>query len=400
MQLQSIVLRQFRSHKDLELTVDPGVNLFIGPNGAGKTNLIEAIAVLATGLSPRGAETESMVPWGEEGFALKGRFAHEDSTLDPITLEMKYRSGSRRMIRQNEKIEVRLKDLLGRVPLVSFVPEDLSMVKGEPEVRRRALDMVLVQTDPAYAEALRRYKDALKSRNAALRQLADGRIDHDAVLPWDEAIIDAGLVVCRKRAAFIADFSERVSSIQRRVSNGRETAGIEYKPSVEGPWDEGGAIAWREKLARAQALELATGATSVGPHRDDLLFTLNGRPARHYASEGQKRTCAVSFKLAEIPYVEGRLGQKPICLLDDVLSELDGERAELLLRELSQTGQCFVTMTGLESWPRRCDLPASVFRVDAAGIRRVSVEEAVGLSEGEGDDGVGLGHPVEFTHPN
>jgi len=153
--LQTILLRQFRNHRELQLAVDPGVNLFLGPNGAGKTNLIEAVAVLATGLSPRGAEAETMVPWNEEGFGIKGRFAYEDPGLDPITLEMKYRSGSRRVIKQNDKIEIRLKDLLGRVPLVSFVPEDLALVKGEPELRRRAVDMVLVQVDAHYADALR-----------------------------------------------------------------------------------------------------------------------------------------------------------------------------------------------------------------------------------------------------
>ena len=119
------------------------------------------------------------------------------------------------------------------------------------------------------------------------------------------------------------------------------------------------------------------------PPRDDVLFLLNDRPARHFASEGQKRTISVAFKLAEIPYVQEKLGQKPICLLDDVLSELDAQRAEQLLHELSRTGQCFVTMTGLESWPKRCDLPASVYRVDASGVRRVSVEEAVGLAAGD-----------------
>ncbi|MBV9080892.1 MAG: DNA replication/repair protein RecF, partial [Elusimicrobia bacterium] len=343
--LQSITLRQFRNHRDLELTVDPGVNLFLGPNGAGKTNVIEAAAVLATGLSPRGADPESMVPWGEEGFAIKALFSYDEPGLDPITLEMKYRSGSRRVIRQNEKIEVRLKDLLGRVPLVSFVPEDLAMVKGEPDVRRRAVDMVLVQTDPAYAEALRRYKEALKSRNAALRQLADNAIDRDALLPWDDAVIEAGLVVCAKRAAFLDDFSARVNAIQDRVSGGRESIQILYRPSFEGPWDESGAAAWKAALRRNESMELATGSTSVGPHRDDLSFMLNGRPARQFASEGQKRTCAVAFKLAEIPYVQEKLGQKPICLLDDVLSELDARRAEHLLHELSRTGQCFVTMT-------------------------------------------------------
>lgn len=384
MYLQTILLRQFRSHRELQLAVDPGVNLFLGPNGAGKTNLIEAVAVLTTGISPRGAEPETMVPWGEEGFALKGRFAYETPGLDPVTLEMKYRSGSRRVIRENEKIEVRLKDLLGRVPLVSFVPEDLSMVKGEPDLRRRAVDMVLVQVDPAYADALRRYKDALKSRNAALRQMAEQQIDRAALEPWDDAVIAAGLVVCRKRAAFLEDFSARVADLQLRISGGRESAELRYRPSFEGPWDgPAAAEAWKAKLQRSEAAELATGSTLTGPHRDDILFLLNGRPARHYASEGQKRTCAVAFKLAEVPYVHEKLGQKPICLLDDVLSELDAQRAEQLLHELSQTGQCLVTMTGLESWPKRCDLPASVFRVDADGVRRVSVEEAVTLSSGD-----------------
>jgi DNA replication and repair protein RecF len=382
MYLQTILLRQFRNHRELQLTVDPGVNLFLGPNGAGKTNLVEAVAVLTTGLSPRGAEPETMVPWGEEGFALKGRFSYDTPGLDPITLEMKYRSGSRRVIRENEKIEVRLKDLLGRVPLVSFVPEDLAMVKGEPELRRRAIDMVLVQVDPVYGEALRRYKDALKSRNAALRQMADGQIDRAALEPWDDAVIQAGLPICRKRSEFIADFSERVADIQRRLSGGKETVSLEYRPSFEGPWDAAGAAAWKAKFERNATGEVATGTTLTGPHRDDILFLLNGRPARHFASEGQKRTCAVAFKLAEVPYVQEKLGQKPICLLDDVLSELDAQRAEHLLHELSQTGQCFVTMTGLESWPRHCDLPASVFRVDAAGVRKVTVEEAVDLAAG------------------
>ncbi len=381
--LQTILLRQFRNHRELQLAVDPGVNLFLGPNGAGKTNLIEAMAVLTTGISPRGAEAENMVPWGEEGFALKGRFGYETEGLDPITLEMKYRSGSRRVIRQNDKIDVKLKDLLGRIPLVSFVPEDLAMVKGEPDLRRRAMDMVLAQVDHAYAEALRRYKDCLKSRNAALRQMADGEIGRDGLEPWTNAVIDAGLIVCRKRAEFLQDFSERVGDLQRRISGGRETASLEYRPSAEGPWDETGAATWKARLTRVEAAELATGSTAVGPHRDDVLFLLNDRPARHFASEGQKRTISVAFKLAEIPYVQEKLGQKPICLLDDVLSELDAQRAEQLLHELSRTGQCFVTMTGLESWPKRCDLPASVYRVDASGVRRVSVEEAVGLAAGD-----------------
>src|SRR5262245_23126959 len=127
--LRSLVLRQFRSHSQLELTVDPGVNLFLGLNGAGKTNLLEAIAVLTTGVSPRGAETESLVEWNKDGFGLQGVFVSETGGLDPIRLDMKYRAGAQRVVRLNGKTVVRVRDLIGQVPLVSFVPEDLNMVK-------------------------------------------------------------------------------------------------------------------------------------------------------------------------------------------------------------------------------------------------------------------------------
>ncbi len=368
--LHSIALRQFRSHHELELGVEPGVNLFIGPNGAGKTNVIEAIAVLATGVSPRGADPETMVEWNQEGFAIKGEFAYENSGYDPITLEMKYRIGSTRVIRQNGQITVKLRDLLGRVPLVSFVPEDLSLVKGEPELRRRAVNMILAQVDHIYADTLRMYADAVKARNAALRQLADGLIGRDALTPWDAAVIEHGLVLCQKRSAFLEDFSERVDRVQQRISNSREAVRVEYRPSFVGPYDDSAADRWRAEMARMEPQELATGATMMGPHRDDVLFLLNDRAARLFGSEGQKRTCAVSFKLAEIPYIQEKLGQKPICLLDDVLSELDAERASHLLDELSRTGQCFVTMTGLESWPQGRPMPAAVFNVDANGVTR------------------------------
>src|SRR5580765_7135402 len=143
MHLRSITLRLFRSYRDIELKMDEGVHLFLGPNAAGKTNIIEAIAVLATGLSPRGAEAENMILWGESGFLLQGEFGFDAPGLNPLKLEMKYQRGLPRVIRENGNTVVRLKNLLGRVPLVSFVPEDLSIVKGGPDQRRQAMDFVL-----------------------------------------------------------------------------------------------------------------------------------------------------------------------------------------------------------------------------------------------------------------
>ncbi|MFN0117466.1 MAG: DNA replication/repair protein RecF [Elusimicrobiota bacterium] len=375
MLLQSLILRQFRNHENLELDVDSGVNLFIGSNGAGKTNLLEAIGILSTGISPRGAETESMVMWSKDGFSVKGTFVSDDQAQDPLTLEMKYRTGSARIIRQDEKKAVRLRDLLGKVPLVSFVPEDLSLVKGEPDLRRRAVNMILSQVDPSYAENLKAYADAVKERNAALRQCAEGLLDSSLLEPWDMIVAKRGLYLCQKRSDFLNEFSECVSLIQQHLSKGKEKIKLEYKPSFQAPWGETDLERWCEQFKRIRPQELATGSTMLGPHRDDFLFLINDRPARLYASEGQKRTCAVSFKLAEIPFIEERCGQKPICLLDDVLSEFDAERAEQLLYELSQTGQCFVTLTGFEAWPEGCKRPASIFQVNEYGVKRLTNSE-------------------------
>jgi DNA replication and repair protein RecF len=200
--------------------------------------------------------------------------------------------------------------------------------------------------------------------------VAEGQASPDILTAWDESLVGAGLLLCEKRAAFLEDFSPRVSRVHARVSGGKEKMELIYKPSVPGPWDGSAERRWLEELILARPREIAIGSTLHGPQRDDILFQLNGRPAREFGSEGQKRTGAVSFKLAEIPFIQEKLNQKPICLLDDVLSELDTERAEHLLDELSRTGQCFVTLTGLEAWPRHRDLPASVYKVDEAGIRK------------------------------
>jgi DNA replication and repair protein RecF len=294
---------------------------------------------------------------------------------------MRYQRGIPRVIRENGQTVVRLRSLIGRVPVVSFVPEDLSLVKGEPEQRRHAINLALSQVDAAYAKAQRTYQEILKSRNAALKQCADGFLAADAIDPWDDALVKTGLQLFAKRAEFTGEFSERLSLVHRRISGGKETVELHYRPSFPGPWDESADERWRAALRKLRPQELALGVTLTGPQRDDAIFVLDGRGAREFASEGQKRTCAVAFKLAEVGYIHDKLGQRPLCLLDDVLSELDHMRAEHLLEELSQTGQCFVTLTGLESWPKPLALPASIFRVDSHGLTRETKPSPGFLSE-------------------
>jgi DNA replication and repair protein RecF len=249
------------------------------------------------------------------------------------------------------------------------------LLKGEPELRRRAMNSVLWQVDGAYAEALRVYQETLKARNAALKRINEGRASVETLSAWDGALVKAGLLICARRAAFVREFTPYFSRVDDRVSGGQNEITIEYHPSIPGPWDENGAERWRAKLVEMRPQEIALGMTLTGPQRDDLAFLMPdrlggpGRPARTAASEGQMRTAAIAFKLAEIPYIEERRHEKPICLLDDVFSELDHDRARHLLNELSQTGQCFVTLTGLESWPSKENPPVSIFTIDEKGVR-------------------------------
>lgn len=362
MYLSSITLRQFRNHRDTVLDVDPRLNLLVGPNGSGKTNFIEAIAVLTTGLSPRSAHPDSMVEWNKDGFFISGTFARESETDQALKLEMKFLNGQRQ-IRRGDQTLVRLKDLIGMVPLVSFVPEDLAIVKGEPDVRRRSLNLVLMQIDPLYTENLRRYNEALKSRNAAIKQLNEGRLEEDALDPWDEEVLKYGMSLCKTRSEFLGEFSKIFSQIQERVSDGQDRANLTYKPSWVEPWTTGELNRLKNDFRLHRQKDIVIGTTMTGPHRDDMIFFLNGKPMRHFGSEGQMRTSAVAFKLAELEIIRRKKGEDPICLLDDVLSELDERRAHHLLEELVITGQCFVTMTGLESWPRANRPPAVIFQV-------------------------------------
>jgi len=371
MHLTSITLRQFRNHRDLTLRTGPRLNLLVGPNGSGKTNILEAVAVLTTGFSPRITGSDGFLQWGEKGFYISGVFAPDGGEDQTITLEMKFLDGQRH-IKRDSQTGMRLKDLIGTVPVVSFFPEDLAVIKGEPELRRRALNLVLMQIDPLYTENLRRYNEALRSRNAALRQLAEGEISEDALEPWDEELIKYALPVCARRSEFLEDFSPVYAQIQERISEGADSAHLEYRPSFPGPWESKDFVRLKENIKNLHQKDIVLGATMAGPHRDDILFYLNQKAARTFGSEGQIRTCALAFKLAELDIIRRVKNEEPICLLDDILSELDGARAECLLSELSRMGQCFVTMTGLESWPKRQINSAVIFHVGPGG----QVEEA------------------------
>ncbi len=349
MHLKSLSVRQFRNYSRLDLSLSPGLNVLCGPNGSGKSNLLEAVAFLCAGQSHRGADPRHLLQWEKEGFSLSGAFEGED----PLTLEVRQKKGRARQVLLDGRPQKRIRDWAGRAPVVSFSPDDLHLVKGEPALRRRFLNAVLCQVDGRYWETLERYQKILEERNAALRQVREEAQSPSVLEPWDLSLLKEGLFLSFARRDFLADFDGRAARQHLRLSGGRERVRLTYKPSLllseEGP--EAALAANRKRLQDLREGEIALGSTLAGPHRDDVELSLDDAPARAYASQGQQRTLAMALKRAEQEYLAERLGRRPLCLLDDVLSELDPARRDSLVEAFSDGAQCLVTLTSAADWP-------------------------------------------------
>ncbi len=373
--LKSLILRQFRNYAQAEVPLSAKLNLFVGPNGSGKSNVLEGICVLGTGQSHRGADTKVMLQWEKNEAVLKGVFEGEE----PRGVDIRLKAGRPRHVLVNNRIQRRLKDWVGQVPVVSFSPDDLDLVKGEPSLRRRSFNSILCQAEPKYNEVFQRYSQVVEERNAALKQVQEGKRQKSVLEPWDNALLKEGAFLTLDRQRFVHEFSIHVHNQHETLSSGKEKAAVFYKSSFVIP--EGGVEKLIElnqyKLRSLREGEIALGSTLTGPHRDDIVFYLNGRPAKAYASQGQQRTLALAYKLAERAFLRDRTDRKPICLFDDVLSELDIGRRVQLTHVLLGGYQCFVTMTDLSEWPEFFQsAPGAdhqVFQVDEGKIRKDTV---------------------------
>jgi len=340
LRLVSLTLRNYRNYARLQLELGPSLNVFLGQNAQGKTNLLEAVAILALSSSPRARRESDLVgPLGSEATVE----AVADASGRRVELSFRVaREGERtsKTIRV-DGVARRAVDLPGEVHATLFWPEDLSLVKGGPEHRRRFLNEMLVQVVKGYGRALARYRRVLDQRNHLLRQVATGQQPRSRLEVWDSELASLGTMLVQARFRAVAELAPLAASGHAAISGGEELA-IGYS----GPPDDlAGA------LAAVLDQDLRRGTTSVGPHRDDLTVSISGTEARSFASQGQQRTAVVSLKLAESDLIEARTGERPILLLDDVLSELDPSRREELLARVGEGGQVIVTSVEAGPFP-------------------------------------------------
>ena len=343
--VSEIRLTNYRNYISQELAFSEGVNLFYGENGQGKTNLLEAIYLMATGKSHRTSNYNDLVGFGSEGFEiiLKGMVNDRE-----ITLRVRYLKERGRITEINGIRRERISDVLGTMNMILFSPETLSIVKGSPAERRRFLDVLLCQTSRSYLENLQRYNKIIKNKSAALKNYRTGRSFQEVIPVFNEALAKTGGQVIKKRWEAIEKLNAFTRQEMRQLAGDREQILLRYKTSLGEGMAQDSDIDYEKELAlkleRSIKKELETGQCLYGPHRDDMEMTLNDKSSRVFSSQGQQRSLALALILAELRFVEDERGEKPVLLLDDVMSELDERRREALVGGLKNV-QTIITTT-------------------------------------------------------
>ncbi len=405
MRVERLRLTDFRSYRELDLTLPAGLTIFYGRNAQGKSNLLEAISLISTTRSFRTSSEREAIRWGASG-----RFARvvadiarsrdtleievllaegvEDNTATTPTSERAPAETTSATFRKRVKVNGaprRAIDLVGQAPIVVFAPTDLDLVTGGPAQRRHFLDLTLCQTHPAYCRSLSRYQKVIAQRSALLKRIREGLETPQSLAYWDDQLTQLAIPIMQERANFL----ERASASAARVyaaldgaeapdehaSDESEGLRLVYRPSYQ-PTLTPGSDAEQQRRGMLSALEgvrrreIAQGANVIGPHRDDVGFFAGGVDLAIYGSRGQQRTVALALKLAELEYIEAETGEQPALLLDDVLSELDPQRREDLLTAVQGLDQTLVTTTDLTIAPVNALHRATLYEVSAGAVTK------------------------------
>ncbi len=392
MYLSHLSLKDFRNYEELDLTLEQGLFLFQGENAQGKTNLLEAVAMLATSNSFHASSDREIVSWHSSDHVTRivaGVERHSEDLnieiviFDPSQLE-KGDSGEKETQfipphdRQRKRIKIngvpkRAIDLIGQVTVVLFAPNDLSLVDGSPEERRRFLDRGLCQMQPHYCQALQRYRKIVTQRSALLKRIRENQEDPRMLDYLDEKLTELATMITFERRRMVDSLNQYVDELQAIISGGREHLTIVYRPSfdIEPTWDTLETLQhFRTQLLEARRKEIRQGVCLLGPHRDDLEFLVNGVNMLTYGSRGQQRTVALASKLGELAFMRSVTGEEPILLLDDVFSELDFSRREYLLRQVLKHEQVLITATDFASFPDEILTRAHQYQVLRGSVTR------------------------------
>ena len=339
MKIKSLKLKNFRNYDLLSLDFDSATNIFYGDNAQGKTNILEAVYLCATTKSHRGTKDRDMIQFEQDE-------SHIETVVEkrgvPYQIDIHLKKNSPKGIAINKMPIRKASELFGIINIVFFSPEDLNIIKNGPSERRRFIDLELSQLDKVYLNNLSNYNRIVNQRNHLLKDIHYQDHLMETLDIWDMQLVEYGTKIIESRKKFIDDVNKIIYNIHRNITGNKEEIRLVYEPNT-------GNYSLEEALKRSRERDLRMMSTSVGPHRDDICFMSQNIDIRKFGSQGQQRTAALSLKLSEIELVKRVTGDKPILLLDDVLSELDKHRQNYLLDSIDDI-QTLITCTGVEEF--------------------------------------------------
>ena len=329
--LKSIGLSQFKNHNEVTFNFNERLNCILGKNGAGKTNLLDSIYYLSFGKSALASSDRISIQHSFNHFTLFGNY-------DFGTIALQFESGKTKTVKIDGIVPEKLRDLVGKVPLVLILPEDTSMIKDGSEDRRKFFDGALCQFDIDYLEKLLKFNKLLKQRNSLLKQSESGTINYKLVETYDDQIIPLSIEISAEREKLLHEFIPHLTKTYQELHDGKEFPSIVFKTQVDNSFEE----TFRNNFQRDSIMQ----RTMLGSHRDDFVFSLNDELIKTFGSQGQQKTFIISLKFALYDFLSTKTETKPLLLLDDIFDKLDDSRIQLLIKMLSDEsrfGQIFIT---------------------------------------------------------
>ena len=357
MKINKIYAVNFRNYGACNLDFSSMINVFYGQNAQGKTNILEAIFYSAFGMSHRTFTEEDLLKLGCKEMAVGVEY-DSFSGLHDIKIKKFQQLGRNKKEIFLDGTKVKPKEHYGSLNAVMFSPEDLQLVKGEPSLRRRFFDMQIAQTDPIYYDLLVKYNRVVQQRNKLLKEIRDNEGSSAQLQPWNKEFIALATAIAKKRQLALEKLKVIAGEIYASITGNKEILTIKYELKANNgellypendfeDWE----IFYTQKLAERERIDILRGNTGIGPHRDDIVLLLNDMSLKSFGSQGQQRSGALALKLSQLEYVRREIGEFPILLLDDVMSELDNSRRAQLLMFIDGKVQTFITVNDRELIP-------------------------------------------------
>ena len=333
MWISKIKIKNFRNYKEQEINLKKNVNVFYGENAQGKTNIVEAIFLCCMGKSFRAKQDKEMIKLDEENAIVEVEFNKLDRDG-----KIKIQLANKKIVYVNGIKVKKLSELVGNFNVVMFNPDDINILKGGPQNRRKFLDIMISQLKPNYMHNLTLYTKTIEQRNNYLRQIKEEQKSESMLDIWDEELAKYAIIISKYRNEFIEKIKEKIKKIHSEITDNKEEIEIEYLTECEEKEK------YLDLLKQRRKLDIIKGYTTKGIHRDDFVIYINKKQLSIYGSQGQHRTAMLSLKLSEVNIVEDEIGEKPVLLLDDFMSELDQKRRNHFLEKIDDT-QVIITCT-------------------------------------------------------